>query len=163
MLDPFYHDPQTTIYCGDNLEIQQSLPKQSVDMIMTSPPYFWTRKYDAPEKLFDNHNGCSHTWLSAGSRSANPDRSTGGKDLYGNGIYTDRIKRGSQPGHSARGEAIEFGSFCTSCNAWKGQLGLEPDPDLYIKHLCDIFDASKHVLKKTALLKMFCFIIVLSI
>jgi len=30
---------------------------------------------------------------------------------------------------------------------WKGNLGLEPDFNLYIKHLCDIFDEIKRVLK----------------
>ena len=39
--------------------------------------------------------------------------------------------------------------LCTKCSAWKGQLGLEPTFDLYIKHLCDIFDQVKRVLKKS--------------
>lgn len=29
-----------------------------------------------------------------------------------------------------------------------GQLGLEPTFDLYIKHLCDIFEEAKRVLRK---------------
>jgi len=32
-------------------------------------------------------------------------------------------------------------------DGWKGQLGLEPTFDLYIKHLCDIFDEVKRVLR----------------
>jgi DNA modification methylase len=32
-------------------------------------------------------------------------------------------------------------------NGWKGQLGLEPTFDLYLSHLCDIFDEVKRVLK----------------
>jgi site-specific DNA-methyltransferase (adenine-specific) len=40
-------------------------------------------------------------------------------------------------------------SFCKKCKAWRGQLGLEPAFDLYIKHLCDIFDEVKRVLKFT--------------
>jgi site-specific DNA-methyltransferase (adenine-specific) len=39
------------------------------------------------------------------------------------------------------------GGFCRHCDAWYGQLGLEPTIDLYIKHLCDIFDEVKRVLK----------------
>ena len=39
--------------------------------------------------------------------------------------------------------------FCSKCGAWKGQLGLEPDFELYIKHLCNIFDEIKRVLKNT--------------
>ena len=39
-------------------------------------------------------------------------------------------------------------NFCSKCGAWKGQLGLEPDFNLFIKHLADIFDEVKRVLKK---------------
>lgn len=39
--------------------------------------------------------------------------------------------------------------FCLDCGAWNGELGLEPELGLYIKHLCDIFDEIKRVLKKT--------------
>jgi len=28
----------------------------------------------------------------------------------------------------------KYGSFCTSCNAWEGQYGWEPTPELYIDH-----------------------------
>lgn len=37
-------------------------------------------------------------------------------------------------------EPIDWGN-------WKGQLGLEPDFNLYIKHLCDIFDEVRRVLR----------------
>ncbi|GAI24609.1 unnamed protein product, partial [marine sediment metagenome] len=37
---------------------------------------------------------------------------------------------------------------CIKCNAWRGSLGLEPTFELYIKHLCDIFDEVKRVLRK---------------
>ncbi len=37
--------------------------------------------------------------------------------------------------------------FCSKCGAWKGSLGLEPTFELYIKHLCDIFDEVKRVLR----------------
>ncbi len=46
------------------------------------------------------------------------------------------------------GNIIKEG-FCSKCGAWKGTLGLEPNFDLYIKHLCDIYDGIKRVLKKT--------------
>lgn len=39
--------------------------------------------------------------------------------------------------------------FCSKCGAWKGQFGLEPDFNLYIKHLCDIYDQIFRVLKKS--------------
>jgi site-specific DNA-methyltransferase (cytosine-N4-specific) len=41
---------------------------------------------------------------------------------------------------------------CPKCGAWKGSLGLEPDFRLYIKHLLDIFDEVKRVLKDSGTL-----------
>jgi DNA modification methylase len=40
------------------------------------------------------------------------------------------------------------GSFCHSCSAWKGQLGLEPLPELYVEHLMLIFREVKRLLRK---------------
>jgi site-specific DNA-methyltransferase (adenine-specific) len=40
-------------------------------------------------------------------------------------------------------------TFCSKCSAWKGCLGLEPTFYLYVKHLCDIFDEIKRVLRST--------------
>lgn len=37
--------------------------------------------------------------------------------------------------------------FCVWCNAWLGQLGLEPSPALYVQHLVEIFREVKRVLK----------------
>lgn len=39
------------------------------------------------------------------------------------------------------------GMFCKKCLAWKGELGLEPTPELYLKHLKDIFREVYRVLK----------------
>ncbi len=36
---------------------------------------------------------------------------------------------------------------CVRCGAWRGQLGLEPTIDLYLKHLLSIFDECKRVLR----------------
>ena len=40
-------------------------------------------------------------------------------------------------------------AFCQLCNAWRGELGLEPTFTLYISHLIDIFREVKRVLKPT--------------
>jgi len=40
-------------------------------------------------------------------------------------------------------------SFCKNCNAWYGQLGLEPSLELYIHHLLQITAELKRVLKKS--------------
>ena len=38
--------------------------------------------------------------------------------------------------------------FCVKCDAWKGQLGLEPTPELYVEHLMMIFREVKRVLRR---------------
>jgi len=38
--------------------------------------------------------------------------------------------------------------FCTKCGAWRGQLGLEPTPELYVEHLMMIFREVKRVLRR---------------
>jgi DNA modification methylase len=45
-------------------------------------------------------------------------------------------------------ENPENGSdFCQLCNAWMGQLGQEPTPDLYVTHLVEIFRELRRVLR----------------
>jgi len=59
---------------------------------------------------------------------------------------------GANRSEQDNGISIRFGhtsNFCSLCSAWKGSLGLEPTPELYISHLCGIFDEIKRVLKKT--------------
>jgi DNA modification methylase len=95
------------IHCGDAYELLKQIPSESVDVVITSPPYYGLRTYGKyTEKIFDGDPNCSHEWN---------------------------------------------GSFCVKCNAYKGELGLEPDYRLYVKHLVDLFREVKRVLKKQAL------------
>lgn len=36
---------------------------------------------------------------------------------------------------------------CSDCGAWRGQLGLEPSPELYVAHLVEVFRDVRRVLK----------------
>jgi len=38
-------------------------------------------------------------------------------------------------------------AFCARCGAWRGQLGHEPTPDLFVAHLIECFAAVKRVLR----------------
>lgn len=35
-----YEEPSVTLYCGHALEVLRDMPAESVDMVMTSPPYW---------------------------------------------------------------------------------------------------------------------------
>ena len=45
MISPYYEEDGVELYCGDALSILQLLPAESVDMVMTSPPYYGLRNY----------------------------------------------------------------------------------------------------------------------
>lgn len=45
MIKPTWTTPQTTVYQGDCLEVLRSLPDNSVNCCVTSPPYFGLRDY----------------------------------------------------------------------------------------------------------------------
>ena len=42
---PYYQDESVTLHLGDALEVARTLPDESVDCIVTSPPYFGLRDY----------------------------------------------------------------------------------------------------------------------
>lgn len=42
---------------------------------------------------------------------------------------------------------LKGGRFCRRCGAWKGCLGLEPDPDLYVEHLVLVLREVRRVLR----------------
>lgn len=42
----------------------------------------------------------------------------------------------------------DVGTFCRRCGAWRGSLGLEPTPELYVEHLVAVFREVRRVLRK---------------
>lgn len=131
-----YQEPNTTIYCGHALDLRE-LPAESVDMCMTSPPYWGLRSYKTEPQIWDSKDGCRHEW---------------GNELEGrrkrtDGDIVDRLSK--EATKSAAAFNSTGGQFCSLCGAWRGELGLEPTIELYIKHLIQIFNEVKRVLKKT--------------
>jgi len=122
---------------GDALAQLKTLPEKSINMVMTSPPYWALRDYGVDvETIWDGDKDCEHDFkikerqLHSGKVGINGTVQAS-VDKEG-GFKTDwKTKDG----------------FCKKCGAWKGQMGLEPTFDLYIKHLCDIFDEVKRVLR----------------
>jgi len=120
---------------GSALEILKTLPEKSINMCMTSPPYWALRDYGSDvETIWDGDENCEHNFEMVEK-----------KDPMDGGGHGDRDSKNSI---TATWEMKKTKSgFCNKCGAWKGQLGLETTFDLYIKHLCDIFDEVKRVLR----------------
>jgi len=48
---------------------------------------------------------------------------------------------------TGQGKEMSQGQFCQRCNAWRGCLGLEPTPELYVKHMVEVFREVRRVLR----------------
>lgn len=123
---------------GDCLEELKKIPDESIDCIMTSPPYWALRDYgNNNDQIWDGNKECEHDWKQIVKKPS------GGKGSIASSVGANKNDFSNMRDH------VIVSNFCCKCNAWKGQLGLEPTFDLYIKHLCNIFDEIKRVLKKT--------------
>ena len=128
------------------------LKDETVNCIITSPPYWSLRKYDIPDVIFDGVEGCEHKFnlknmeIPAGV-GGNWQQANNGPGLA-IGKNQTRFKGDCREANKIETVKIQQG-FCSLCGAWKGQLGLEPTPELYLKHLLEIFDEVKRVLKPT--------------
>ncbi|HOJ27380.1 MAG TPA: site-specific DNA-methyltransferase [Candidatus Saccharicenans sp.] len=114
------------VYNFDALTGLRQLEAESVDTIITSPPYYGLRDYGKAQTIFGGQPDCDHHWMSG----VRPGMSGGP-----NGDTTQR-----------RFPEIPYAS-CSKCGAWLGQLGLEPCPEDYIDHLVMVFQECWRVLK----------------
>ena len=131
--------PINKIICGDVKEVLKSFPEESIDLIIFSPPYWGLRDYgEDTVTIWDGDPECEHDWYETVD------------DVEG---YTSKkrrqhgIKRGTHPDKWSR--RIRKYGFCRKCGAWRGQLGLEPHPQMYINHMVTICRELKRVLKRS--------------
>jgi hypothetical protein len=83
---------------GDALVTLKTLPANSVQTICTSPPYFALRSYNTEPVIFGGNQECEHIW---------------GQEI---------------PGSARGGSGPNSKSTRAGCDAWRGELGLEPTP-----------------------------------
>jgi len=122
------------ILCGNDLEILPKLPAESVNCCVCSPPYWSLRDYGIEPIIWDGNKNCKHIW---------------GKKFITLKHKAGETNPGKESWFKDKGASDDKGNcFCIKCGAWLGSLGLEPTFELYIKHLCDIFDEVKRVLRK---------------
>lgn len=119
------------IFCGHSLDILKQFPAESVHMSMTSPPYWGKRSYKTKPLIWDGDPLCDHEWGASATKKL-----SGGTHGVVSYNMDDRIHFNVES------------STCAKCGAWRGELGHEFTPELYVSHLCQIFDEVKRVLKK---------------
>ncbi len=182
MIDEF----RNKILQGNVMEQLKRLPDNSVDMMITSPPYWGLRDYETESQIWDEcPHSCTHVWgedepalrsrwgdtdtlsdkqaSNRGSKQnvAAMEKSTGNfcmvthhHEWIEDGGQNTKLSKGgiTHDIHKTinRGPASDtYRCGVEACPAWKGSLGLEPTPDLYIKHLVNIMFEVKRVLKST--------------
>lgn len=126
MINKIYNEP-----CQETVKrmLQHDI---KVDMVITSPPYWGLRSFAGSTMIWDGDNSCEHDF----TEKINPKHNNRGGSK--NKDYNRKI-------HVNNSESY----FCNKCGAWKGQLGLEPNFNDFITHLCDIFDEIGTCIKDT--------------
>ncbi len=122
------------VNCREGLN---NLPDKSIDVVVTSPPYYGLRNYgDEAVTIWGGDSKCKHEWIESKIKVDNLRYRVGHNSTVGNHknkkIYTN--------------DEVEEAS-CVRCGAWKGQLGLEPTPQMYISHIVDVCMEIYRVLK----------------
>jgi len=123
-----------TIINGNSYDELKKLPDESVDCVVTSPPYYGLRSYKGAETVWGGDSNCEHNFeIKNHYTQGQSDKAT-----------TDSPIKGLE-------KKWEEG-YCSKCGAWKGQLGLEPTYQMYLDHLLMITAELKRILKNTGTL-----------
>lgn len=140
-MKPCFETSSGILYQGHVLGVLKELPDKSVQCCATSPPYWGLRDYGLEPQIWDDLGDCEHEWGDVLISKAN-DSNRG----------TMEWTTGGDPAVKVKGEKSSQGQFCQKCNAWRGSLGLEPTPELFVSHIVQIFREVKRILKNDGVL-----------
>ncbi len=136
-MKPYYQDKHIRIFNKDCRSMDEI---ESVQCVITSPPYWGLRKYSGEQELiWGGDENCEHQW---GSLIPHPMHKSGGH------TYLSDISKGTQDTQDAVRHKGNLGCWCQLCGAWKGAYGLEPGPEMYIEHTIEILREIRRVLRK---------------
>lgn len=124
-----------TVFNESALTGLKNIEDEVVSCTISSPPYWGLRSYGTNPQIWGGESNCSHKWKeikAAGDHTFRPGKST----TVGNNLKKD-IWQGNLTTQ-----------LCEKCGAWEGELGLEPTKEMFVNHLCDIFDEVKRVTRK---------------
>ncbi len=107
-----------------------------VQCVVTSPPYWGLRDYGLAPRIWGGQESCDHRW--GDTISVNATNHTGKAQWN----HTRNGRDEEQPIEkrvSWLRTVVDQGNVCGLCGAWRGDLGLEPTPELYVEHLVGVF------------------------
>ena len=101
------------------------IERESVQAVITSPPYFALRKYDIPDVVIGGDKDCKHEFVLQ-------DMELGHENRQGKGSNT--LNQSTTSHVAVHGKKVGKQGLCVHCKAWQGQYGLEPTPQMYVEH-----------------------------
>lgn len=126
-------DPLTIIH-GDALSTLKTWRDESVQCVVTSPPYFGLRSYGTEPVVWGGDADCTHQFVETRQYQDSPIR-TGDEGVGFHDAKTTKEQR------------WRVHSTCTKCGGWDGELGAEPTLEMYVTHVVDVFSEVKRVLR----------------
>ncbi len=123
--------PGITIRRGHVLEVLRAMPDESVDCVVTSPPYWGLRAYGTEPQVWDGRADCAHEWAETATIT-----------------FTAPPGTPKQASNSGANDVASTSQACRTCGAWRGEYGLEPAPELYVAHTVTIFREVRRVLRE---------------
>jgi len=128
----FYSDGQVTLYHGEVRDVLAQLPAESVQCVVTSPPYWGLRDYGTATWEGGDAE-CDHK-----QTVARHDGGRVGIDGFNGSARTDSDKG-----------AMNYRDVCGKCGARRidAQLGIEPTPEAYVDAMVDVFRHVRRVLR----------------
>lgn len=109
------------------------LADKSVQCCVTSIPYWNLRDYGLPPVVIGGDRDCAHVWNGAMRKGKSGGHNSPKQQIKGVANY------GEYPGSEHH--------TCGVCGAWRGQLGLEPTPEMYVEHIVMVFREVWRVLR----------------
>ncbi len=145
-MKPYYQDNHIQLFNKDCRSMSE-LDNDSVQCVVTSPPYWGLRKYSGEQDLIWGDSDCEHEWgdiKQAIQKEGGLSYGTEPQQGYKNGFRSSE----RYLGHKADSTEGSHSSLCSLCGAWKGGYGLEPTPEMYIDHTIEILREIRRVLRK---------------
>lgn len=152
---------------GNAIDVLKTMADESVHCVVTSPPYYGLRSYGTPPQVWGGSAGCQHQFGDETPRPGTEARNGEGanstfagredkaeinamltpppRTRTENDVINPDSKQATNKGaqYNATG-----GAYCLLCGAWRGHLGLEPTPEIFVQHLVEIFREVRRVLRK---------------
>jgi len=141
-----FADGCCVLHQGDVRAVLAGLPAGSVQCVVTSPPYWGLRDYGIEPGVWPAASAergarnaeCRHEWGAGG-----PGRKRDNQHVS----EAPGAKGGGLKASAANQTTSSTGAFCRLCGAWRGCLGLEPTPALYVEHLVAVLREVRRVLR----------------